>query len=353
MGGDPGSPDDYLDFWAPDPPCWTWRDILEKLGLVAPSALRRRGVAAITALLVLCCLTPLSPVTATMTSPALAAVPAVPTEDLDTLVSRADALSEEYNGELLDMEAVIDDAEQAKERAEKTEAKVETARKQVRQLAIASYTSGGLEPALTLFVENQPQDVIDRAQVVDHLSTANQDRIDQLQQAIARDKEAQKNAEEKVAAVKEDLEELEERRKEVQEMIADHPNQQMGGPDNLTPRTRQMRDLIIEEFGEGTSVGGVGCYRPYGGWVIGEHPKGRACDFMLNANGQIPSQEQIDRGYAIAEWAQDNADRLGIMYIIYRQEIWDIRRGSEGWRPMADRGSITENHYDHVHISMF
>jgi len=48
----------------------------------------------------------------------------------------------------------------------------------------------------------------------------------------------------------------------------------------------------------------------------------------------------------------EHAEDLGIMYVIWRQEIWDIRR-NDGWRRMADRGSITENHYDHVHISMF
>jgi hypothetical protein len=41
------------------------------------------------------------------------------------------------------------------------------------------------------------------------------------------------------------------------------------------------------------------------------------------------------------------------MYIIYRQRIWDVRMPSSGWVPMEDRGSITANHYDHVHISVF
>ena len=59
------------------------------------------------------------------------------------------------------------------------------------------------------------------------------------------------------------------------------------------------------------------------------------------------------QGYDIAEWAQANASRLGIMYIIYRQRIWDVRMASSGWVPMEDRGSITANHYDHVHISVF
>jgi hypothetical protein len=58
-------------------------------------------------------------------------------------------------------------------------------------------------------------------------------------------------------------------------------------------------------------------------------------------------------GYEVASWAQAHASQLGIMYIIYRQKIWDIRMASSGWVPMEDRGSITANHFDHVHISVF
>ncbi|GAA3756690.1 flagellar biosynthesis chaperone FliJ [Spinactinospora alkalitolerans] len=338
--------DRYADFWAPDPPSWTWRGAAAAVfGPSAPRAPRGRRAAALAAALLVSLIG--------LPAPASTASPMAPTESLDSLLERADALSEDYNGELRDMEGVIADAEKAEERADKTREEVDAAREQVQQLAVASYQTGGLEPALTLFVEEDPQDIIDRAVLVDHLSNANQDRIDQLQQAIKRDEKAQDNAQEKVDQVQEDLDALEAQREEVQAMIADYPVQEMGGPDNLTPRTRQMKEIIIEEFGENTANGGVGCYRAVGGWVVGEHPKGRACDFMVDKNGQMPSQEQIEHGQAIADWAQDNAERLGIMYIIYRQQIWDIRRGGEGWRDMADRGSITENHFDHVHISMF
>ena len=67
----------------------------------------------------------------------------------------------------------------------------------------------------------------------------------------------------------------------------------------------------------------------------------------------MPAASWIQHGYDIAAWAQANASRLGILYIIYRQRIWDIRSGSSAWVPMEDRGSITANHYDHVHISVF
>ena len=67
----------------------------------------------------------------------------------------------------------------------------------------------------------------------------------------------------------------------------------------------------------------------------------------------MPTGSNVQRCYAIAAWAQATAARLGIMYIIYRQRIRDIRMASAGWVPMPDRGSITANHFDHVHISVF
>ncbi|CAM3741550.1 hypothetical protein GCM10009799_16530 [Nocardiopsis rhodophaea] len=330
-------PDDFADFWAADPHVGTT--------LLSPTARRRLRLAL--PAVALAATLGLAPLTASTANGAVA-----PQESLSSLQERAEALGDEYGGHLVDMEGVMEEAEKAEKRAKKTQEKVDAAQDQVRKLAVASYTRGGIDPAFSLFVEDDPQEVIDQASLVGHLSSSQRDKIDRLRRAIDRDKKAQKNAEKKVAKVKEDLDELEGRREKVQELIAKHPAQEMGPPDNLTPRTRQMKEIIIEKFGEGKEQGGVGCYRPDGGFVVGEHPKGRACDFMVNDEGEMPSQEQIDRGYDIAEFAQDNAERLGVMYIIYRQKIWDVRRSGEGWRDMADRGSITENHFDHVHISM-
>lgn len=335
--------DPHADFWAPDPPSWTWSDAASTAlyRLTRPGRLRAGTLAVFTSTLLVTA--PHAPATALPMEP----------ESMESLRERSDSLAEEYDGELRDMEGVMDEAERAQTRAEGTREDVEDAEEQVRSLALATYTSGGVDPSMSLFVEADPDEVIDRAVIIDYLSSTNQDKIDQLEQALSRDEVAQENAEERLAEVEADLDELEERRREVHRLIADHPSQPMEPPDNLTPRTRQMRDLGIEEFGRGDDVGGVGCYRAVGGWVVGEHPKGRACDFMLSNNGRMPSEEQVQRGWDISEWARENADDLGVMYVIYRQQIWDVRRGDTDWRNMADRGSITENHFDHVHISMF
>lgn len=60
-----------------------------------------------------------------------------------------------------------------------------------------------------------------------------------------------------------------------------------------------------------------------------------------------------DYGQQIADWARANASELGIIEVIYEQKIWTTQRAGEGWRGMRpDRGSVSANHYDHVHVSV-
>lgn len=75
----------------------------------------------------------------------------------------------------------------------------------------------------------------------------------------------------------------------------------------------------------------------------GEHAQGIAVDIMVSG----------EEGYAVAEFVRANASALGVSYLIYAQRIWSVERASEGWRAMSDRGSITANHYDHVHVTTY
>ena len=81
----------------------------------------------------------------------------------------------------------------------------------------------------------------------------------------------------------------------------------------------------------------------------GEHPLGRALDVMI-PNYQSSSGREL--GTDIAEWVGTNAGSLDLEYVIWRQQIWNPRRAGEGWRFMADRGSDSANHINHVHISV-
>jgi len=82
----------------------------------------------------------------------------------------------------------------------------------------------------------------------------------------------------------------------------------------------------------------------YGTWRgDGEHGQGRAIDIMVSG----------ETGWAIANFLRANYAALGIEYIIYAQQIWSVERAGEGWRGMSDRGSVTANHYDHVHVTVY
>lgn len=55
-------------------------------------------------------------------------------------------------------------------------------------------------------------------------------------------------------------------------------------------------------------------------------------------------------GNAVCDYAIRHLEHYGVDYIIFRQRIYNPEVAPY-WRRMADRGGVTQNHYDHVHIS--
>ena len=109
----------------------------------------------------------------------------------------------------------------------------------------------------------------------------------------------------------------------------------------LQPQTAAFKEEIANLFGI-TSFSG---YRP---GDSGDHGKGLAIDFM------VPESSEL--GDKIAQYAIQNMASRGISYIIWKQRFYapfDSKYGpANTWNPIPDRGSVTENHYDHVHVSM-
>ncbi len=85
---------------------------------------------------------------------------------------------------------------------------------------------------------------------------------------------------------------------------------------------------------------------------IPDHPSGHALDLMLPYSNYTSAAAHA-YGLQVANWARANAKALGIQYVIYDQHIWNIQRDAEGWRYMADRGSDSANHKNHVHITVY
>jgi peptidoglycan DL-endopeptidase CwlO len=84
----------------------------------------------------------------------------------------------------------------------------------------------------------------------------------------------------------------------------------------------------------------------------GEHPKGRACDMSSNATTYKNSPATGgDRAYGdrLANYFVKNADRLGVMYVIWFRQIWFP---GDGWRSYSGSGGASAEHTNHVHVSM-
>ncbi len=70
-----------------------------------------------------------------------------------------------------------------------------------------------------------------------------------------------------------------------------------------------------------------------------EHGTGQAVDFMTSGA----------QGDAIAAYVQAHVSEFNVKYLIWEQRYW---APGEGWKLMEDRGSATQNHYDHVHVTV-
>jgi hypothetical protein len=101
------------------------------------------------------------------------------------------------------------------------------------------------------------------------------------------------------------------------------------------PNILAVHEAVCASFPELTSYG---TYRS-----DGEHSQGLAIDIMVSGA----------RGWEVAEFVRANYAELGVNYIMYSQKIWSVDRSSEGWRYVEDRGSVTANHYDHVHVTTY
>ena len=114
----------------------------------------------------------------------------------------------------------------------------------------------------------------------------------------------------------------------------------------ITPRTLHM----LQQAKAAGYKRYASCHRSGGG---GEHPKGRACDFSAASGGfEDKTATGGDKAYgdSLAAWAKNNANRLGIMYVIWYRQIW---MPNTGWRAYSGGGSPAADHTNHVHISMY
>jgi hypothetical protein len=118
----------------------------------------------------------------------------------------------------------------------------------------------------------------------------------------------------------------------------DGPADDRPGGERLTPRARAVRAAVFGAFPEIRVIGG---WRECDGF--NEHCSGRALDIMIP--DYIRNQAL---GSRVKDWAlARHGDGFEVCWALWQQKSW--KPGGKVTQ-MPDRGSDTQNHFDHVHL---
>jgi hypothetical protein len=115
----------------------------------------------------------------------------------------------------------------------------------------------------------------------------------------------------------------------------------------ITPRTAHA----VEQAQAAGFTRFVSCYVNKS---TGEHPRGRACDFAVRDDniygGYDVTGEAQSYGNQLAQFLVFNAERLGVLYVIWYRQIWTVSSGR--WKSYSGCCDASHKHTNHVHLSM-
>lgn len=257
---------------------------------------------------------------------------------------------------------------------EKAQARLDELSPQVAQLAAQSYRTGKLTAVSVLLNSASRDSFIERAMTLDELNRLNDRKLSELNEARELAERAKKALDAELAEELKQQTIMAKQLKEAKKALAlvggnsltlnglvsatspvarpaprtsdgDWPDESCNRDDPttygcVTPRTLHMyketKRAGFDRF--------VSCYRPGGPY---EHPKGRACDWSLRNSGFSRASNNDERLYGnnLAAFYVRNADRLGILYVIWYRQIWFPGIGWSSYYGVSD-------HTDHVHVSM-
>ena len=256
---------------------------------------------------------------------------------------------------------------------QKAQAQLDELRPQIGRVAAESYRTGKLTAVAVLLDSDSPNSFLQRAVALNEMNLVNDQKLHGLNAAVAKVASAKKALDLEVKEEQRHLTVMNKQKRDAEKALAlvggrsltggfvsakspvakAAPRTSDGGwprescsiddPTTggcITPRTHHMykeaRKAGFKRF--------VGCFRPGDQF---EHPKGRACDFSLQSRGFAVAHNNDMRLYGnnLAAFLVRNADRLGILYVIWYEQIWFP---ATGWGAYSG-GSP---HTDHVHVSM-
>ncbi len=258
------------------------------------------------------------------------------------------------------------------------QAKLPPLEQQANEIAMTSYRIGGLSALSAVLDSDSPEGLIDRATTLHVLANRSDQRLREVKRLRDRATAAKAGIDAEVANQQRQTDAMAAKKREAEKALASvgggatsgysTANAPLARPaprraDGSWPAERCALDdpttngcltaRTLHALNQAKAAGftrHVACHRPGGPY---EHPRGRACDFAAEPNGFGGVATGGDRTYGnnLAAYFVRNANRLGVLYVIWFEQIWTP---STGWRAYrSGRGDPSSDHTNHVHLSMY
>ncbi|MFE0517314.1 NlpC/P60 family protein, partial [Streptomyces sp. NPDC058964] len=104
--------------------------------------------------------------------------------EVDRLYTEAEQATEAYNKADARTEALREEVSTAQDAIARQQGRINTMRDALGSLAGAQYRSGGIDPSLALLLSADPDDYLDKASVLDRVTTHQAGRLKELQEAM-------------------------------------------------------------------------------------------------------------------------------------------------------------------------
>jgi hypothetical protein len=259
----------------------------------------------------------------------------------------------------------------------RVETRIAELRPRIEQIARNAYQTGRIGPVLVLLHAASADDFLERARGLETVALRDNDALRRLGQARDRAARAKRALDAEVAEERRQLSIMLRQKQAAERALSLVGGASTGGfvvarspvarpaprasdgswppqscnqddpttPGCVSPRTRHaLTEARRAGFDRFTS-----CYRSGGPY---EHPKGRACDFSAQLRGFGGHAQKADRTYGnnLAAFFVRNADRLGVLYVIWYRQIW---LPTTGWKSYGGaHGDASSDHTNHVHLSL-
>ncbi|GAA2884863.1 hypothetical protein Acy02nite_18150 [Actinoplanes cyaneus] len=246
----------------------------------------------------------------------------------------------------------------------------------VTAVANRSYQMGRVSTVMLLLNSSNPDSFIERVQGLDMLAQVDGSTLASYREDIETTKKAQTALKAEILEQQRQLKVMEGKKKQAETALAEVGGGSAGGFVDASsaaaePAPRNSDGSWPKESCTVDDPSSTGCVTPrtlhayqqaradgFTHYTVcwsqrdsGEHPKGRACDFSANASTfKDAAATGSDKAYGdrLAAYFVKNADRLGVMYVIWYRQIWTP---STGWRAYSASGGPSVVHTNHVHLS--